>query len=107
MAKKRLARANVLLSGSDARNFYAEVERELRGFLADKLNVAEAGFVSDAAERELERRGVSEEVVNEYLACLSVCDRARFAPPGSSAAEKSGFFGRVTEAMTTVQEQLS
>ncbi len=107
VAKKRLARANALLPGSDARNFYAEVERALRGFLADKLNVAEAGFMSDAAERELERRGVSEEVVNEYLACLSVCDRARFAPPGSSGAEKSGFFGRVTGAMTTVQEQLS
>jgi uncharacterized membrane protein len=107
VAKKRLARANALLPGSDARSFYAEVERALRGFLADKLNVAEAGFMSDAAERELKRRGVSEEVVNDYLACLSVCDRARFAPPGSSAAEKSGFFGRVTEAMTTVQEQLS
>jgi len=107
VAKKRLARANALLPGSDARSFYAEVERALRGFLADKLNVAEAGFMADAAEGELKRRGVSEEVVSEYLACLSVCDRARFAPPGSSAAEKSGFFGRVTEAMTTVQEQLS
>ena len=107
VAKKRLGQASSLISGSDGRAFYAEVQRALRGFLADKLNFAEAGFMSDAAERELLRRGVPEGVVQEYFECLRVCDRARFAPPGSSAEEKSGFFGRAAEAMTAVQERLS
>ena len=90
----------------DTRAFYAEVERALRGFLADKLNIAEAGFMSQVAEAELRSRGVPEGATRDYLACLGECDRARFAPPSTSAEEKSGFLGRAAEAMTAVQEGL-
>ncbi len=107
VAKKRLGQARAVMSDGDTRAFYAEVERALRGFLADKLNVAEAGFISEVAEAELGRRGVPEKATREYLACLGECDRARFAPPGSSAEERSGFFDRAAEAMTSVQEGLS
>ena len=107
VAKKRLGQARRVMSGGDARPFYGEVERALRGFLADKLNVAEAGFMSEVAEAELRRRGVPEAATREYLACLGECDRARFAPPGTSEEEKSGFFDRAAEAMTSVQEGLS
>ena len=107
VAKKRLSHARAVMSQADARAFYAEVERALRGFLADKLNVAEAGFMSRVAEAELGRRGVPTVATQEYFACLGECDRARFAPPGSSEEEKSGFFDRAAEAMTAVQEGLS
>ena len=107
VAKKRLSHARAVMSQGDARAFYAEVERALRGFLADKLNVAEAGFMSQVAEAELGRRGVPRVAAQEYFACLGECDRARFAPPGSSEEEKSGFFDRAAEAMTAVQEGLS
>ena len=107
VAKKRLGRARAVMSEGDARAFYAEVERALRGFLADKLNVAEAGFMSQVADAELSRRGVPVVATRNYFACLAECDRARFAPPSSSADEKSGFLGRAAEAMTAVQEGLS
>ena len=107
VARKRLGQARAVMSQGDARAFYAEVERALRGFLADKLNVAEAGFMSQVAEEELGRRGVPVVATREYFACLGECDRARFAPPGSSEEEKSGFFDRAAEAMTAVQEGLS
>ena len=107
VAKKRLAQARAVMSDSDARVFYAEVERALRGFLADKLNVAEAGFMSDVAEAELRQRGVPVVATQNYFACLGECDRARFAPPSSSAEERSEFFGRAASAMTAVQEGLS
>ena len=48
MARKRLARAKGLAAG-DPRGFYAEVAGALQGFLADKLNVAEAGLVREEA----------------------------------------------------------
>ena len=107
IARKRLAQAQSLTSGGDVRAFYAEVERALRGFLADKLNVAEAGFMSDSAEPELHQRGVSAGAIREYFDCLGVCDRARFAPPGSSDEELAEFFDRAARAMTTVQEEMS
>ena len=107
VAKKRLGQARAVMSEGDARAFYAEVERALRGFLADKLNVAEAGFMSEVAEAELRRRGVPVVATKKYFACLGECDRARFAPPRSTAEEMSGFFDRAAEAMTSVQEGLS
>ena len=107
VAKKRLGQARTVMAEGDARAFYAEVERALRGFLADKLNVAEAGFMSDVAEAGLRGRGVPDLATREYLDCLAECDRARFAPPGSSAEEKSGFYDRAAAAMTSVQEGLS
>jgi hypothetical protein len=107
VARKRLGRAQSLTSGDDVRGFYAEVERALRGFLADKLNVAEAGFMSDSAESELVGRGVPPDAVQEYLECLGVCDRARFAPPGSTEEERAGFLERAVAAMTSVQDGLS
>ncbi len=107
VARKRLGQARRVMSEGDARAFYAEVERALRGFLADKLNVAEAGFMSEVAEAELRSRGVPGVARRNYFACLGECDRARFAPPSSSAEEKSEFLGRAAEAMTAVQERLS
>jgi len=106
VAKKRLGQARVVMREGDTRAFYAEVERALRGFLADKLNIAEAGFMSQVAEAELRSRGVPVAATRDYLACLGECDRARFAPPSTSAEEKSGFLGRAAEAMTAVQEGL-
>ena len=82
VARRRLAEARSLISDDDVRGFYTEVERALRGFLADKLNVAEAGLMSQTAESALLGRGVAAEAVGEYLECLGACDRARFAPPG-------------------------
>lgn len=107
VAKKRLGHARALLSEGEARDFYAEVERALRGFLADKLNVSEAGFMSDDAESELRERGVPRDVAGEYLECLGVCDRARFAPEGASSHERADFFERAAAAMTAVQEGLN
>ncbi len=107
IARKRLGRAQSLTSDADVREFYAEVERALRGFLADKLNLAEAGFMSDSAESALSARGVAPETVREYLECLGVCDRARFAPPGSTDEERAGFYERAARAMAAVQEGLS
>ena len=107
VAKKRLGQARRVMAEGDARAFYAEVERALRGFLADKLNVAEAGFMSDVAEAELRKRAVPVVATKKYFACLGECDRARFAPPSSSAEERSEFLDRAAEAMTAVQEGLA
>ena len=107
IAKKRLAQARAAMSEGDARVFYAEVERALRGFLADKLNLAEAGFMSEVADVELRSRGVPVVAVKKYFACLGECNRARFAPPSSSADERSEFLDRAVNAMTSLQEGLS
>lgn len=107
VAKKRLGRARSLKSTSRQREFYAEVDGALGGFLADKLNLAEAGLVVEEARARLAACGVSDRVADEYFACLDVCDRQRFAPAESSLEEMNAFLARTAEAMTRLNEELS
>jgi hypothetical protein len=95
-----------LSGGEDARPFYAEVARALRGLVADRLNVAEAGLQSAELEQGLAARGVPGGTVEEVLACLDHCDRQRFAPPGTDPQEKSRFLDRVGEGMTALDKAI-
>ena len=106
MARKRLARAKGLAAG-DPRDFYAEVAGALQGFLADKLNVAEAGLVRDEAGRSARRRGVSDETLERLLACLDDCDLQRFAPAGAGREPPEQVLERAATIMGDLAKELS
>jgi hypothetical protein len=107
MAKRRLADARSLRSAGTQREFYAEVGRALEGFLGDKLNLAEAGLITEEARAQLQARSVPAEAVDEYFACLGVCDRQRFAPSETSLDEMAAFLDRAARAMTRLNEELA
>ncbi|GMR12810.1 MAG: BatD family protein [Gemmatimonadota bacterium] len=106
VARKRLQKARSLKDG-DSKEFHAEVGRALRGFVADKLNVAEVGFLAHEVATELGRRGVSEEVVQEYGDCIATCDRHRFAPSSSGTEGHEAVLERAASAITRLEEGLS
>lgn len=106
MARKRLARAKGLAAG-DPRDFYAEVAGALEGFLADKLNVAEAGLVREDAARLARRRGVSEETLGRLFACLDDCDLQRFAPAGAEREPPERVIERAAAIMGDLAKELS
>lgn len=100
VARKRFAEARRLAGGDDPRAFHAEVARALRGFVADKLNVAEAGMQRGDVRRGLEGAGVPEELVVRTTACLDHCDRQRFAPGTADAAEMRRFLDDASGIMS-------
>jgi hypothetical protein len=106
VAKKRLAGARGLASGPDARAFYGEVARALRGLAADKLNLAEAGLRVTELEAQLTGRGVSDPTVQELTACLDHCDRQRFAPPGTDPIERTRFLERAGDLMGALEREI-
>ena len=106
MARKRLARARGLAAG-DPRDFYAEVAGALQGFLADKLNVAEAGLVREEAGRVARRRGVSDETLERLFACLDDCDLQRFAPAGAEREAPEQVLERAAAIMGDLAKELS
>ena len=99
VAKKRLTHARRLASGKDARVFYGEVARALRGLVADRLNLAEAGLQASELAARLAAKGVGNNTMDEISACLEHCDRQRFAPPEADPEEKARFLERVTNLM--------
>ena len=106
MAKRRLARARGLASG-DPRHFYAEVAGALEGFLADKLNVAEAGLVRDDATRLAAEQGASPATLERLVACLDDCDRQRFAPAGADRELPERVLERAAALMGDLAKELS
>lgn len=99
VAARRLGRARSLVSPDSQREFYAEVGRALRGFLGDKLNIAEAGMIADELRPALLARGGAADDVAEYLGCLQICDRQRFAPSSATEVEMRTFLDRAENAM--------
>ena len=106
MARKRLARAKGLAAG-DPREFYAEVAGALQGFLADKLNVAEAGLVREQAGGLARRRGVSDQTLERLFACLDDCDLQRFAPAGAEREPPERVLDRAAAIMGDLAKELS
>ena len=106
VAHARLAEAKRLATGEASREFYAEVARALRGFVADKLDMAEAGMQVADVDGGLRRVGVSDEVVQEVLDCLGHCDLQRFAPPKEDVGEETRFLERVSKTMTGLNKEM-
>jgi len=107
VARKRLAEARRLSDGDDARAFYAEVARALRGFAADKLNLSEAGAQTHDLREAVRAVGVAAATTEELAGCLEHCDRQRFAPSSPDSGEKRRFLERAGALMTTLDREIA
>jgi hypothetical protein len=105
-ARKRLTAARTAMTNEREKEFYAEVSKALIGFLGDKLNIAEAGMISDEVQSGLRARGVSQEVIDKYFACLQTCDLKRFSPTAATAAEMQAFIEQAETAMSELNRSL-
>ena len=80
--------------------------RALRGFIADQLNVAEAGMQMADVVKGLNGEGVTQSTAQEVTECLEHCDRQRFAPPGSDPEEEARFLEKVAGIMTNLSREM-
>jgi hypothetical protein len=106
VAHGRLSEAKRMATGKDSRAFYGEVARALRGFVADQLDLAEAGMQVRDMKEGLGGSGVPEELIREVLDCLERCDLQRFAPARDDAGEEARFLDRVARVMTDLNREM-
>jgi len=107
LAKKRLAAARAVLPGLEHRTFYSECGKALQGFAADKLDIPEAGIISDNLAQIFTEKGVSASTVTEFLQCMRTCDLKRFSPVESGKEEMTEFLERAEEAIKNLHRELS
>jgi hypothetical protein len=86
MAVKRLKNAGKLLKANNKEAFYDEVLKALWGYLSDKLNIPQSNLTTDNVEIELNKYGVDEVLINQFMNILNDCEFARYAPVQSSDA---------------------
>ncbi len=106
LAQKQLAAAKKLLQKNEEKNFYAEVQRALMGFLGNKLNIAEAGLITSEVEQMLKEKQVDAETISRYLDCLHTCDFQRFAPAQSNGKAMSEFYEQACRAIEAMEKAL-
>jgi len=106
MALKRLRRAQAQMRSDNARDFYSEVSKALMEFIGDKLNVPAAGLITEEVEKVLRARGISEDVVGEYIECLKACDFVRFAPAPPHNGKRQGFFEKAKKAIIELDKAI-
>lgn len=78
VAAKHLASAKQQLN--DKKAFYENLFRGLYGYLSDKLNIPYADLNHEKIASELQARSLDENLINEMLDTLDLCEMARYAP---------------------------
>ena len=107
VSRKRLAQAQAHLDGGAEKKFYQAVGQALTGYLADKLNLAQAGMVSQEVKKSLRARGVSEESLAGYFDCLQICDLKQFAPSSSAGQEMQDLMASARDAVTRMEQEFA
>lgn len=86
VATKRMKNAGKLLAEKKTEAFYDEVLKAMWGYISDKLNIPVSQLSKDNIEEELNKYGVSEELIKAFISTLNECEFARYAPGNQNEA---------------------
>ena len=87
VALARFRTAERYMKEQNTRGFYEEMLRGLWGYLGDKLNIPAADLTKENVREQLNRKGVGVEDVEGYVALITDCEYAQYAPSGSGEIE--------------------
>lgn len=101
-ARRRLAAARRALARNDRESFFAEVERALTGYCADRLRIPVGALTREALGRTLGGAGAHGPAVQALDDALGACDAARYGRAGAGAEE--ALLGQAERAIALLDE---
>jgi len=102
LAKKYLSSAKKALRKKEA--FYEALERALHNYLKAKLRILTADFSKDRIISLLKDKKVEINLIKEFVALLSDCEAARYAPTTSVRMQED--FDRASKLISKMDKQL-
>jgi hypothetical protein len=84
--KKTLRLATKELNNNNIDGYYDALLKALWGFMSDKLSIPASELSKDNLTQILNSKNIEEQLINEYLELITMCEFARYAP--SSDEEK-------------------
>ena len=93
VALMRFRAAEKYMKEQNQKGFYEEMLRGLWGYLGDKLNISAADLTKESIRERLARKGVESEDVERYVAIISDCEYAQYAPSVSGQMEEAYLAG--------------
>ena len=106
VASRRLKQASKLLHTKDDAAFYDEVMRALLGYAGDKLSLPTNELSKDNVIAKLAERGVAQEVVDSFIAVLSDCEFARYAPTADANLAKEKIYQQASDVITRMNASI-
>ncbi len=107
VASRRLKQASKLMHEKNDAAFYDEVMRALLGYAGDKLSLPVGELTKDNVISKLTQRGVEQSVVDAFIAVLSDCEFARYAPTGDPNMAKEKIYQQASDVITQMERPLS
>ncbi len=106
-ARLRLKKAKALMDAGDHNAFYSEISLALFGYLEDKFHIPKSELGVDRAAAELQKRGLSRELIAEFERVANKCEFIRFAPKESETAAVAEMYDELSHIITEIEKSLS
>ena len=106
VASRRLKKASKLMHEKDDAAFYDEVMRALLGYAGDKLSLPTNELNKENVISKLTSRGVEQNVVDSFIAVLSDCEFARYAPTADANLAKEKIYQQASDVIMQMNASL-
>lgn len=106
VAKRRLKEAQKCLRAGEKSKFYEETMRALWGYIADKLTIPVSELTKDNVQEKLISHNCNEELIREFLSCLSDCEFARFSPMVDDSLSMENIYDRAADLIGKLDNTL-
>ncbi len=84
VSQKRLKTAQTYMSENKDDVFYEEISKALWGYVSDKFSIPLAELTRDTVAEKLQKHGIREDMINNFLKIIDTCETARFAPAATN-----------------------
>ncbi len=105
-ARRRLKQARGLMAPGREEAFFAEMDRAVTGYLADKFDLSALGLTRDRIGELLARRGVPEDLSRRAIACLERCDLGRFAARSAAREQTAALLEQGEDVIASLERFL-
>jgi hypothetical protein len=82
------------------------IERAVRGFLENRLDLPAPGMTQSSLDDRLQRAGIREEVRSSVRTLLDACDRAQYTPASPSPDDTRRALTRAEDLLRSLHEDL-
>ena len=103
-ASRQLAEAKKKMASANNGEFYKVVSLALQGFVRDKLNIDLTDFSVINVRAALEKKKISKDEIDEYIAILEESDFRQFANMSASADDKTTVYNKAKEILTKFEK---
>jgi hypothetical protein len=106
VARKHLKHAEQLRATGDAKGYYDALEKALRGFCGNRLNIGELALTQDELAKALSAAGAGSPTIFSIRELLSECDRVRFAPVAPDQRAMDTAHERASDVIEALNDEI-